>query len=297
MTNGLETHHLGRRFGDHWAVRDLTMTVEPGEVVGFLGDNGAGKTTTIRMVLGLLRASEGSARILGETVPAPVSVMRRVGYLDEQPGFYASLSARDNLRVVLEPVGITLSAIDEALARVGLTPHAKRRTKALSHGMKTRLGIARAIADRPELVVLDEPTSGLDPSWLREFRGIVAELAAAGSAVLFSSHQLDEVERVCDRVVVLFAGVVAGERAMRRSGTPEAAFVVHVAPANLARAVEALAPFGPTVSDQAITLTAPSGASVSEALMDAGIPIDSLERQHETLEAEFFAQPDDTVHD
>ena len=211
----VQTHDLTKRYGDRLAVDAVSMTVRRGEVYGFLGPNGAGKTTTLRMVLGLIRPTSGSASVLGRPAGEP-DVTARTGALIEGPGFYPYLSGRDNLQVLARMRGLPDSAVETALARVGLPRRGGDRFRSYSLGMKQRLGVAAALMGDPEVVVLDEPTNGLDPGGMAEMRGLVTSLAREGRAVLLSSHLLAEVEEICDRV-----GVIAGGRLLTESTVAE----------------------------------------------------------------------------
>lgn len=199
------TSMLTKTYGSRRAVDEVSMTVRLGEVYGFLGPNGAGKTTTLRMVLGLVAPTAGRAEVLGHRAGTR-AVTGRVGALVEGPGFYPYLSGRQNLRILAHYRGLGPEAIDASLDRVDLTARGGDRFRSYSLGMKQRLGVAAALLGDPDLVVLDEPTNGLDPAGVLEMRRLVVELAAEGRAVLLSSHVLDEVQQVCDRVGVIDAG-------------------------------------------------------------------------------------------
>ncbi|MEP9381954.1 ATP-binding cassette domain-containing protein [Nocardioides cheoyonin] len=211
----VQTHDLTKRYGDRLAVDAVSMTVRRGEVYGFLGPNGAGKTTTLRMVLGLIRPTSGSASVLGRPAGA-ADVTARTGALIEGPGFFPYLTGRANLQVLARMQGLSDTAVDEALDRVGLGGRSRDRFKAYSLGMKQRLGVAAALLGDPELIVLDEPTNGLDPGGMADMRALVTDLARGGQAVLLSSHLLAEVEEICDRV-----GVIAGGRLLTESTVAE----------------------------------------------------------------------------
>jgi ABC-type multidrug transport system ATPase subunit len=206
----VETHELTKRYGDRLAADQVSLTVRRGEVYGFLGPNGAGKTTTLRMVLGLIRPTSGSAVVLGEPAGTPEAIAR-VGALVEGPGFYPYLSGRDNLRVMARYRGLPESAVDDALERVDLAGRGGDRFKSYSLGMKQRLGVASALMGDPDLVVLDEPTNGLDPAGMVDMRRLIVDLARGGQTVLLSSHLLDEVQEICDRVGVINHGVLLME--------------------------------------------------------------------------------------
>jgi ABC-type multidrug transport system ATPase subunit len=181
------------------------MAVRRGEVYGFLGPNGAGKTTTLRMALGLIRPTSGSATVLGLPAGRP-EVTARVGALIEGPGFYPYLTGRDNLRTMARYRGLPDSVADESLERVDLSARGRDRFKTYSLGMKQRLGVASALMGNPDVIVLDEPTNGLDPAGMADMRALIVDLAHGGQTVLLSSHLLAEVEEICDRVGVISAG-------------------------------------------------------------------------------------------
>jgi ABC-type multidrug transport system ATPase subunit len=206
----VETKELTKRYGDRLAVDEVSMTVKRGEVYGFLGPNGAGKTTTLRLLVGLILPTGGSATILGRPAGRP-EVTARVGALIEGPGFYPSLSGRDNLRVMSRYGGLDESHVDEVLKRVDLADRGNDKFKSYSLGMKQRLGVACALMGDPELIVLDEPTNGLDPAGMADMRGLIVDLARGGQTVLLSSHLLAEVQEICDRVGVINRGRLLSE--------------------------------------------------------------------------------------
>lgn len=215
----IETSGLTKRFRRQTAVQGLDLRVERGQSFGFLGPNGSGKSTTIRMLLGLVRPSEGSAAIFGHDVRRQSRAARaRIGAMVETPAFYGSMSGRDNLRLFGRLSGsVTQSDIEESLRIVGLSARADDRVKAYSHGMRQRLGIASALTPRPELVILDEPTNGLDPEGVSEVRGLIRSLTSQhGMTVFLSSHLLHEVEQVCTHVAMISKG-----RVISRGAVPE----------------------------------------------------------------------------
>ncbi len=204
------TDHLTRRYGSRTAVDEVSLTVRRGEVYGFLGPNGAGKTTTMRMLLGQVRPTSGEARVLDGS-PGDPAVLRRVGALIEGPGFYPYLSGRDNLRVLARYTGLSDASVDVALEQVDLTGRSGDKFKSYSLGMKQRLGVAAALLGDPDLLILDEPTNGLDPAGMADMRALVRRLAGHGQTVMLSSHLLDEVQQVCDRVGVINHGRLLAE--------------------------------------------------------------------------------------
>ncbi|MET3804426.1 ABC-2 type transport system ATP-binding protein [Nakamurella sp. UYEF19] len=191
------------------AVQGLDLTVEAGGVFGFLGPNGSGKTTTIRLLLGLVRPDSGSLHMLGRSVPAELPlVMGRVGALVETPLFFPNFTGRVNLALLARASNIPKARIDEMLELVDLQGRADDRVKGYSLGMKQRLGIAAALLKNPELLILDEPGNGLDAAGIREVRQLIKHLGTIGVTVLLSSHQLGEVQQVCDRVAIMSHGRV-----------------------------------------------------------------------------------------
>ncbi len=204
----VQTHGLTKRYGKRDVVDRLDLNVARGEIYGFLGLNGAGKTTTIRMLMGLIHPTGGTARLFGRQVPRErMQVMRRVGSLVESPSFYAHLTGRENLRVLATLLGVPESRIDEVLAIVRLSDAADRKAGEYSLGMKQRLGIASALIGSPELVVLDEPTNGLDPAGIHEIRDLIRSMPREhGITVLVSSHLLAEIDQMATSVGVIHGG-------------------------------------------------------------------------------------------
>jgi ABC-2 type transport system ATP-binding protein len=205
---------LTKRYGDTLAVDHVDLEVAAGEIVGILGPNGSGKTTTILMLLGLTEPTSGRAQVAGfDPLRDPLEVKRRVGYLPDQIGFYDAMSARDNLTYTARLAGLTRREIDErfvdALDRVGLPHVGHQRVTTYSQGMRQRLGLAEILMKRPSVAILDEPTTALDPHATQEFLDMIRGLKADGTAVLLSSHHLDQVQSVCDRVALFNRGRLA----------------------------------------------------------------------------------------
>lgn len=219
----IRTHELTKRFGRTLAVDRISLTVGRGQVFGFLGPNGSGKTTTIGMLVGILRPTAGSFELFGEgSREGRLRARKRIGATLERPNFYPYLSGVDNLRLVARVKGVGKAEIDEALDRVGLGRHGKRKFKAYSLGMKQRLALAATMLGDPELVILDEPANGLDPEGMREIREIIRALAARGATIFLSSHLLWEVERTCTHVAILRKGRIVRQASVEeitRTGT------------------------------------------------------------------------------
>ncbi|THV40178.1 ABC transporter ATP-binding protein [Glycomyces buryatensis] len=208
--NIVSTDRLTKRYGDHPAVDQVSLSVRRGEVYGFLGPNGAGKTTTLRMLLGLVRPTGGTASVHG-LAPGSPDALRRTGSLIEGPGFFPYLSGLENLRVIARYRGLGRRDADEALERVELTSRGSDRFRTYSLGMKQRLGVAAALLGRPDLLILDEPTNGLDPAGMASMRSLIQSLSDDGQTVLLSSHLLAEVQQFCHRVGVIVGGKMAYE--------------------------------------------------------------------------------------
>jgi len=207
----IEVRHLSKRYGEATVVDDASFTVNGGEIFGLLGPNGAGKTTTILMLLGLTEISSGQARVLGhDPEREPLAVKRRVGYLPDSVGFYDHLTALDNLRYTARLMGMGESErearIAAALRRVDLYAVADKRVGTFSRGMRQRLGLAEILMKNAAIAILDEPTSGLDPQATLELLDIIRGLKHDGVSVLLSSHLLDRVQSVCDRVALFQKG-------------------------------------------------------------------------------------------
>ena len=197
---------LTKRYGGRTAVDGLDIELPTGVVAGFVGPNGAGKTTTMAMLLGLVRPTSGTGTVLGTSIEDPAAYLPRVGALIESPAFYPSLTGAENLRVFATVGGQDVSRIPALLDMVGLAGRGGDRYRSYSLGMKQRLGIAAALVGDPELLVLDEPANGLDPQGVREMRTLVGGLAGSGRTVLVSSHDLSELEQVCDWLVLIDTG-------------------------------------------------------------------------------------------
>jgi ABC-2 type transport system ATP-binding protein len=223
----IAARHLSRRFGDRTAVEDVTFDVKAGEIFGLLGPNGAGKTTTLRMIAGLIAPTSGDASVAGVPLTSRTidRVRQHVGFLTEAPGLWERLSVRMNLLTYarLHQVPDPAAAVTSALERFGLADRADSMAVELSKGMKQRVALARTLLHKPPVVLLDEPTSGLDPHSARIVRDMVLGLRQQGHAIIISTHNLDEAERVADRVGVLrrrfLAVATPGELRHRLFGT------------------------------------------------------------------------------
>jgi ABC-2 type transport system ATP-binding protein len=223
MATIVEAKGLCKKYDGFAAVAGLDLQIEEGEIFGLLGPNGAGKTTTILMLMGLTEPSSGTVQVCGyDPVREPLKVKRVTGYLPERVGFYEDLTARQNLRYTAElnrlPKGIAEERIARSLAAVGLSKVADQEVRTFSRGMKQRLGIADVLVKEPKLVFLDEPTSGIDPEGVGEILTIIQGMINKGITIVFCSHQLHLVERICTRVGILARGRLVAEGPIQHLG-------------------------------------------------------------------------------
>jgi ABC-2 type transport system ATP-binding protein len=292
----LEVRGLVKRYGELTAVAGVDITVRTGDVYGYLGPNGAGKTTSLRMMLGLIRPTEGSVRVFGRDPMQSVAALEGVAGFVEAPTFYPYLSARRNLEMLAAYDGGGASErIDEALDAVELSSRAKDRVGGYSHGMRQRLGIAAALLREPKLLLLDEPATGLDPAGMRDMRLLIRRLADQGMTVVLSSHLLAEVEDVCNRVAIVRSGriVYEGEIAELKRG---AGTSYRVETTDDERALS-VCRAQPGIADVHVnehgrilfTADEASVAGLSQALVEAGALIHALAPQTVTLEDLFFS--------
>lgn len=214
----LQTHHLTKAIGGKTLVKDVALHIRKGEIYGFLGPNGAGKTTVMKMITNLWKPTEGTVEIFGETLtPQSYEVLKRMGSIIEFPRFYDHMSGYGNLKLHAEYMGYYQhGSIENALGLLGLSEAADKPVRNYSLGMKERLGIARAILCKPELLILDEPTNGLDPAGMKQVRELLRMLCTEyGITVMVSSHILSEIESIADTVGVINHGVMMKEISMK----------------------------------------------------------------------------------
>lgn len=281
---------LGKTYGRTVAVDGLNLSVEAGQVYGFLGPNGSGKTTTMRMLLGLIRPTSGRAWLNGRALPDPAG-LANVGAMIEEPAFHSWMTGRRSLEVLAlyGPPFRQADAVADVLGKVGLASVADRKVKTYSQGMRQRLGLALALVRAPAVVLLDEPMNGMDPAAIREFRATVRCLADGGTTVFLSSHQLTEVEQICDRVAVVTSGRVIAE------GRPEdlTTTVVRVvlAPADRAAARTLLSGSFPVRAEDSDALVVGSGDghAVNELLGRGGVWAHEIRVERSGLEGAFLA--------
>jgi ABC-2 type transport system ATP-binding protein len=298
-TDGIvTTERLTKAYGRRTAVDAVSLTVRRGEIYGFLGPNGAGKTTTLRMLMGLVRPSSGSARVLRGR-PGDPAVLRRVGALIEGPGFYPYLSGRDNLRVLARYNRLDDREVEAVLEQVELRDRAGDRFKSYSLGMKQRLGVAAALLGEPDLLILDEPTNGLDPAGMADMRALLRRVVERGQTVLLSSHLLGEVQQICDRV-----GVISHGRLLTESTVTElrgaSSILVRAHPVDdVVGTVDRLygertAQVGPDGAVRVAVGTEHS-AELTRSLVEAGVAVHEVRPVERSLEEVFFEMTDADV--
>ena len=282
---------LSKKFGDFVAVDDLSFQVSPGRITGFLGPNGAGKTTTLRMLLGLVRPTHGTARIEGMDYADLSRPLQTVGAALEATNFHPGRTGRDHLRVLAATHRIPDARVDQLLELVGIPAAANKRAGGYSMGMRQRLGLAAALLGDPHVLILDEPSNGLDPEGIRWLRGFLRHLASEGKTILISSHQLSEVEQTVDDVVI-----IANGRLVRQGTIDE----MHGDPAALVRTndaralVTALEQAGLTAGDEpaqgpgAVRVGTGDLTRVGDVALAAGVPVHELRVLRTDLERLYF---------
>ena len=287
----LSTYGLTKRYGKATAVDGVNITVRHGEIYGFLGPNGAGKTTTLRMVLGLVRPSAGTAEVLGRA-PGDPAGLARIGAMVESAAFYPYLSARDNLEVLARHANVPRSRVADVLTTVGLAARAGDRFASYSLGMKQRLGVAAALLKNPELLILDEPTNGLDPFGMADMNDLISRLGHEGKTVLLSSHNLAEVQQICDHVGVIFKGkLVAQSTVDELRGS--AVLVISATPIEQAEKYLVGLVGREKVSVERdmirVNVDGHESASINRQLVLAGVEVHELRREERSLEEAFMA--------
>ncbi|GGE92472.1 ATP-binding cassette domain-containing protein [Mycetocola zhadangensis] len=287
----IEFAGLTKRFGPVAAVSDLSFTVEPGRVTGFLGPNGAGKTTSLRMLLGLVAPTSGSATIGGTRYRDLASPLTTVGAALEAASFHPGRSARDHLRVYAQAGRIDPQRVDIALGIVGLSEYANRRVGGYSLGMRQRLGLAGALLGDPGVLVLDEPINGLDPEGIKWIRGFLRTLAAEGRTVLVSSHLLSEVQQSVDEVVIIARGTLVHRGPLSSLEIEGAATKVIVDSPNREALAAALTAASASfeIARAGILVSGLEPAEIGHIAFVAGVEVSSLHRQKSGLEDSFLA--------
>jgi len=295
----ISANDLTKIYGERAALSHGNFVVPEGSICGFVGPNGSGKTTTIRMLLGLIKQSGGTATVLGESISNPEKYLPYVGAMIEGPAFYPALSGRENLKVLAELGGFPLSRVDQLLEKVDLADRGGSKFKTYSLGMKQRLGIAAALLPNPKLLILDEPTNGLDPSGIQEVRGIIRDLADSGTTVFVSSHILSELEMICEYLVMLREGkVIFSGRTQELLSAQKPIIMARpeydVDLTNLAKTIGD-AGFSTVIVDGSLQIDAAQEASatINRLSFESGITLASISVVLPTLEETFFEMTGD----
>ncbi|MFD7862353.1 ABC transporter ATP-binding protein [Streptomyces sp. NPDC059783] len=293
----IEVNGLTKRYGSATAVRDLTFTVRPGEVTGFLGPNGAGKTTTLRMLLGLVEPTSGTATVGGRAFRTHARGLREAGALLDAGDVHGGRTARAHLAVLARGNGIPRARVDELLGEVGLAAVAGRRIGGYSLGMRQRLGIATALLGDPPVLLFDEPLNGLDPEGVLWVRGLFRRLAAEGRTVFVSSHLMTEMEHTADRLVVIGRGeLIAAE--------PLSAFAARSARTTVTVRTPDAAVLAPLLTGEGADVTAEGdlldvsglpAARIGELALRNGVPLHELTPVRASLEQAFMELTADRV--
>ncbi len=285
-TRKLTKHYRGGKV----AVHRVNLTVRRGEVYGFLGPNGAGKTTTLRMLLGLIRPTKGTAAVFGYP-PGDPRGLARIGAMIETPAFYPYLSGRDTLRVLARYCQVPEKQVDRVLDTMDLTARGRDRFGTYSLGMKQRLGVAAALLKDPELLILDEPTNGLDPAGMADMRALIRGLGSGRRSVLLSSHLLGEAQQICDRVGVIFRGGLIAENTVDELRGAASLLLAAEPLEEAARLAAALlGPHRVQRHDGQLRLDAgpADAARVNRALVLAGVQVSALHPVERSLEEVFL---------
>ena len=281
---------LHKRFGDVVAVSNVSLSVSPGEIVGLVGPNGSGKTTTIRMLLDIMKPDEGQVSVFGADLTAKAT--EQIGYLPEERGLYRGLRVIPTLLYLAQLKGMSradaLSRVGEVLPRLGLEPHQTKKIRELSRGLGQLVQLAATIIHRPRFLVLDEPFSGLDPVNVRLIKDFISELSGESVAIMLSTHQMTDVEELCDRVIMINKGSVVLEGRLadvrRRFASGELFVASHPAPEGLEGVVESRG----HGAGYALRLAAgQTPESVLRQLLDRGASIDRFELATPSLEQIF----------
>ena len=284
----IEVRDLTKTFGSFTAVDQLSFDVEPGRITGFLGPNGAGKTTSLRMLLGLIHQTSGTATIDGQNYHDLAHPQSVVGSALEATNFHPGRSGRDHLRVLAAAGGLPDSRVDELLELTGIPAAARKRAGEDSLGLRPRLGRAAALLGDPRVLILDEPSNGLDPEGIRWLRGFLRHLSSEGKTILVSSHLLQEVEATVDDVVIIANGKMVREGAMAELRGKPSTVVRTSDPAQLAGALRVADVMSAPGSDGELVAETADLRLVGDVALRAGLPVWELRARKHDLEALFF---------
>lgn len=293
MQTIIQTQRLTKVYGGAVRVKQVELQVREGEIYGFLGPNGAGKSTTMKMILGLVKPTEGAVTVLGMPFVQKnrIAILKAVGSLIESPAYYGHLTGRENMRVLQRLLDLPERNVQEAVRIVRMEGQMDKRVRAYSLGMKQRLGIAMAIARFPKLLMLDEPTNGLDPAGIEEIRELIKRLPQDyGMTVMISSHLLSEVDRMATAVGILSHGELIFQDSMETLEQRRRPRTL-LRTADDRRAAKVLAPYGAQLDDGVLMLEAASdeqAALAVRALVQAGVDVYRVEQRQRTLESVFL---------
>ncbi|MFJ8104822.1 ABC transporter ATP-binding protein [Streptomyces sp. NPDC096132] len=298
MEATIEVQGLRKQFGQTVAVDDLSFTVEPGQVTGFVGPNGAGKSTTMRVLLGLDSADAGRALIAGRAYAALRHPLTEVGALLDAAAVHPSRRGRDHLLWLAHTHGLPARRVDELLETVGLGPAGRKRAGGYSLGMRQRLGIAAALLGDPPVLLLDEPVNGLDPEGIRWIRGFLRALAREGRAVLVSSHLMSELEDSADHLVVIGRGRLITDTSVAELLAAASGDRVALRTSDRTRAMAVLAREGATVAadgKESLTVTGLPAERITALLASGGVPFSEVHAHRATLEEAYMELTRDAV--
>ena len=295
MSIAISAHGLTKKYKEVTAVKNLDLEIPKGTIFGFLGPNGAGKTTTIRMLLGLIRPTAGSASVLGHDIRTErEAIVKRVGAIVESPSMYTYLTGIENLRVFARTSGLSLpdSQLHGLLDQVGLRGRETHKVKTYSLGMKQRLGIAATLLTDPEIIFLDEPTNGLDPAGTVEMRDMIHRLGEEGRTIFLSSHLLHEVEHVCSYVAIIQHGVTIAQGRVRDLLKEGSGYAIEAAPFERAMQILSAKPELNPISHDGHWITISSEAEqipqVVRSLVEAKVDVFQVHTKQRSLESLFL---------
>ncbi len=292
MQSILTINNLTKKFGPITAVKDLSFTIEKGNVYGILGPNGSGKSTTLGIVLNVVNKTNGDFHWFdgsGSTHEA----LKKVGAIIERPNFYPYMTAVQNLELVCKIKGVSTEKVEEKLEIVGLTERKNSKFRTFSLGMKQRLAIASALLNDPEILILDEPTNGLDPQGIHQIRQIIKKIASEGTTILLASHLLDEVEKVCTHVVILRKGESLYTGSVDGMNASHGFFLLRSSDMDTLQSVlEGHTSFGDIKKEGDLLVAylneAMDSSELNQLLFDKGITLSHLVKRKESLEEQFL---------
>ena len=292
METILTVNHLTKKFGYLTAVKDLSFSIEKGNVYGILGPNGSGKSTTLGIVLNVVNRTAGDFSWFGGTISTHVA-LKKVGAIIERPNFYPYMTAIQNLKLVCKIKEVPQDKIEEKLEMVGLLERKNSKFSTYSLGMKQRLAIASALLNDPEILILDEPTNGLDPQGIHQIREIIKKIASQGTTILLASHLLDEVEKVCSHVIILRKGEKLYSGPVDEMLTSYGFFELRAIDEEvLVTFLSKHASFGPIKQENglitAILKEEMKATTLNQDLFNNGIVLSHLVKRKESLEEQFL---------